>query len=84
MLSLSYMDMTTNDQELYRSLGRVESKLDSVLDFLKAVDKRVESQETRLKAVETWRATFRGSMTAIAAVASVVVSILTSIFLKRM
>lgn len=40
------------DETVQRSLGRLEGKLDSILDAIKARDEKDERRETRLRTVE--------------------------------
>lgn len=42
-------------QELNRALGRVEGKLDSLIDLVKAQGVRTDAHDKRLSSLERWR-----------------------------
>lgn len=59
--------MTTKADEVQRSMGRIEGKLDTFIAQMKAQDDRTTAQEVRLRKVENRQHWYSGAGAAIGA-----------------
>lgn len=68
------------DPELGRSLGRIEGKMDMLLNSIRDTDRRADALEARLRVIENYRSKVAGVSAAVGTAAGVVSTVLFNMF----